>query len=522
MKINSKTYLIAFTLVMSGCYSIKEISTYKDLGDARREGEIQIVTRDTTVYYTEKFFYSDSSINIKGVKKKFDMETEYEGKLFFKDISYIQYMKSSFMQGLLLTGATGVILGYGVPIITDASGVEIIAKIVYPYSGSGGSCPYIYSWDGIEYKLEGEAFGTALGRALETETNIVLNNIKSINKRIIFKLSNDRPETHFFNKIKLTGIETDTNVTIYAGNHKFLCPVKKEKSIFKAFDRSGEEITNKFIDDDNFWLSNLSSATTDAKFEDQIIIELKDIEKVDSISLIASAINTEISSVVFSYLQRLLGEEFANFIKAAETDPELIDILKKTLYRSSLKIDIWDGTNWLYTDLIFPEANMVEFKKLVRLPVIKDDNDIMKIRLRCLSDVWEIDALSFDDTQLEELITHSLELLNYRSDVQCDINSIAKKDDLYLKLLPGQSLELEYGTISVPQNKKITYSVTVGGYLYEWLIDNSTFPGDGIKNLSTSTPKLDTIKEMLKNIDVILPIIYNEWKKIKSSLVLNK
>lgn len=524
MKINSKTYLILSILLLSGCYSVHEISNYKDLGDARRDGEIQIVMRDTTVFYVDKFTYSDSSINIRGVKKKSDIQTEYEGSLNFKDISYIQGPSSNFMQGVLLVGATGLIIGYGAPIITNTSGIETIVKIVYPtYSGGGGSCPYIYSWDGNNYKLEGEAFGTALGKELETETSIVLRDIKSSDNRLKLKLSNERPETHFFNNIKFLAVETDKNETVYADNHNLLCAVKKRKNIFKAFDQNKTEITDLFFDDDNYWKSDLSSAKPESEFEDQIIIELKNIDKVDSISLMISVINSEISSIVFSYLQKLLGDEFANFTNAAETDPEVIEILKRTLYRSSLKLDIWNGNEWKYSDLIYPEANQVEFKKLVRLPVIKTDNDIMKIRLRCLSDVWEIDAICYDDSPLNSLIIiHQPELLNYQSDAQSNLNSILDKDELYSKLLPGQSIQLEYGTVDVPKNRKLTYAITVGGYLYEWLIDNSAVTGDGIKNLSTSTPKMVMVKEMLKNIDSIVPMIYSEWKKNKSSFVVNE
>lgn len=510
--------------MMSGCYSVREISTYKDLADARKGGEIQVVTRDTTVYYVDKFTYSDSSIKIRGIKKKSDNQTEFKGDIYFKDIAYIQYMNSNFMQGVLLVGATGVIIGYGAPILTASPGIESLVKIVYPTSpGGGGSCPYIYSWDGSNYKLEGESFGTALGKALETETSIVLRDFEPSDNRLKIKLSNERPETHFFNNIRLAAVETDKNETVYADNHNSLYTVKKHKKIFKVLERNKTEVTELFIEDDNhYWKSDLSSATTEAKFEDQVIVELKDIEQVNSISLMFSAINSEISSVVFSYLQGLLGDEFANFTKAAETDPEVIDILKKTLDRSALKIDIWNGTDWKYADLIYPEANKIEFKKLVRLPVIKTDNDVMIIRLRCLSDVWEIDALSFDDSPLNSLIIHQPELLNYQSDAQSNLNSITEKDEFYSKLLPGQSINLEYGTVKAPQNKKITYVLTAGGYLYEWLIDNSTVPGDGIKNLSVSTPKMVMVKEMLNNIDFVLPLIYNEWKKIRDVSVVKQ
>lgn len=523
MKTINKIFLIAFILTLYGCSYVQEVSTFQDLREAKDNGNLQIVTRDTTVYYADNFTYSDSSININGISKKSNLEIEFNGPLYFKDIAYVQSSGSSFMGGLLFLGANALIIGNGVSVL-GSSGINAAVKIVYPtYGGGGGSCPYIYSWDGNNYKLEGEAFGTALGKALETQTFVVLKDLKSSRNRLKLKLSNERPETHFFNNIKLVAVETGNDETVYADNHNSLCIVKKHKKILKAFDRNNVEITDLLINDDNhYWKSDLSSATTEANFEDKIIVELKNIDQVDSISLMVSALNSEISSVVFSYLQKTLGDEFANFTKAAETDPDIIDILKKTLNRSALKIDIWDGTNWKYADLIYPEANTIKFKKLVRLPVIETNNCIMKIRLRCLSDVWKIDALNFDDSPTDKSILVQPQLLFYKSDAQSDSSSILNKDDNYVKLLPGQSINLEYENVSAPTDKKITYALNVGGYLYEWLIDNSTIPGDGIKNLSTSTPKLLLVKEMLKNFDAILPLIYSDWKEIKNKFAANE
>lgn len=524
MKTTTKILLTTFIFTLNSCYSVKEISTFNDLAETMEDGDIQIVSRDTTVYFVDNFTYSDSSINIKGIKRKSDLQNEFNGDLYFKDIAYIQTASTNSFANLAFLGINVFLISNGISILSDPSGINAIVKIVYPYSGgAGGSCPYIYSWDGNNYKMEGEAFGTALGKELETETSIVLRNLEPSNNRLKIKLTNERPETHFFNYIRLAAVETDKDETVYADNHNSLCKVKKQKKIFKALERNKTEVTDLFIEDDNhYWKSDLSTAIPGLNFEDQVIVEFTDIDQVDSLSLIVSAINSEISSVVFNYLQNFLGDEFANFTRAAETDPEIIDVLKKTLTRSALKIDIWDGTVWKYFDLVYPEANHVEFKKLVRLPVIKINNDVMKIRLRCLSDVWEIDALSFDDAPMNKVIVQQSELLYYKSDTQNDFNSVSKKDDLYTKLLPGQSINLEYGVASIPSNKKITYALTVGGYLYEWIIDKSLIPGDGIKNLDVYTPKLILVKEMLKNIDTILPIIYNDWKENKNKLATNK
>ena len=519
MKIIIKMYVLGFMFLLTCCSSVNEITTFtdlrKNLGD-----KIQIVSRDSSVYYADSFSYTDTSITISGNKKKFDVETDFNDELFFKDISYIQTNETYFFPTAAFVGLNLFLIGSGIDLMGASSGIDVIVKYV---TYGGGSCPYIYSWDGNKYILEGESFGTALGKSMEIETDIVLKKLDLEKSNLKIKISNERPETHFFNKIKLEAIETNENEFVYSNNHNSVTIITEHKNTFKAWDRNKTNITNFLTDnDDNYLISDLSSATLKSEFEDQIFVELEDVNQIDSLSLVISAINTEIFNVVFSYLQQLLGEEYVNFIKACETDQEVIDILKKSLIRSSLKIDIWDGTDWKYIDYVIPEATNIKFQKLVRLPITKSDNNNVLLRLRALSDVWKIDALSYDDTPKRTFVKHQPKLVSYKSDVNNDLSFVATKDDQYTKLLPGQSIWLEYKNIPKPFGKKISYNINIGGYLYEWIIDSSKNPSEGLSNYDSNTPKILFAKGILKNIDSILPLIYNNWGKIREKYALNE
>ena len=230
MKTLTKIIFIGLILLNITCRSIQEISTFKDLSEAVTDGDLQIVTRDTTVYYVNKFNYTDSTINIFGEKSKNDIRVSYEGTLFFKDIAYIQTTSGSIFKTLVFVGATGFLVYSGATLLTESSGIETIVKIVYP--PGGGSCPFIYAWDGSKYNLQGEAFGISLGKALESETSIILPDIEESETELKLKVTNERPETHFFNAIELVAIETEQNKTVYADNHNSFCAVSTHKEIF--------------------------------------------------------------------------------------------------------------------------------------------------------------------------------------------------------------------------------------------------------------------------------------------------
>jgi len=521
MKFLSNILFFITVILLITCQSAKEITYYKDLSKASREGAIQVVTIDTSVYYINKFTFNDTSITGTGTREKNQIKTDFNGQLLFKDISYIQSSDTDLLKSFAFLGVTTFIVLSGVSVITAESGLEATIKIVYPEGSAGGSCPFIYSWNGKKFVLEGEAFGTALGKALEYETCTMLPALISEKGKIKIKLTNERPETHFFNKVKLITCETDFDSKVYTDNNNFLWPVKKQVKLLSAVDQNDSDITELIIEDDNFyWQSDLTSAEVESSFEDQIVVYFPKNKDIDSVSIIISAINTTISSIVFKKLQSLLGDEFVNFMRATEDDPEMIEILKETLTRSSLKIDVWDGNDWIYQGMIYPEANHIKFQKLLRISTDINYSEFLKIRFRCMTDVWKLDAIFMDDSPVTRLITQEVTLTSAQFNNKNIIDEIGKTDNNYVTLIPGEEINLEFEEIKYSNQKKINYALLVEGYLYEWVIDRSEILKSGQIAINTNTQKLKIVKTLLRNFDLFLPMIYEEWKLVRDEKVI--
>ena len=370
--------------------------------------------------------------------------------------------------------------------------------------------------------MEGEGFGTSLGQALEMESSLILQKTEPENSRIKVKITNERPETHFINSISLHGFEINNDGLLYTDNYNNFHIINNKKEILNAVDINNNIVTSSLkYEDNDYWSSDLHSARSELDYEDQLVIELYDSSQNDSISLIIAAINTEIFNIVIEYLQNILGDDYASFMKAAEVDPELISILKNTLERSSLKIDIWNEINWEYIDFIYPQANFVPFRKIIKIPSIKDNNDKIKLRLRCLTDVWKLDAVTFSE---ESSVVHPLEdlkIASIESNAQINQHSIEMDDNLYQKLLPGEYLKLEYISDLSTRGKNVSYGVKIKGYLYEWIIDKRKSVEKSVDIHSNYSPRVVLVKEILKEMDLVLPIIYKRWAKVKPLYALH-
>ncbi len=509
------SYLLISLLILS-CTSVKEITTYSDLIEVSDSGDIQLITTDSTVYYFNKFSYSDSSITGEGEKVKNDLSEKFNGELAFNDISYIQTHKFDWFKTIVFAGATSAVLIAGFPVITGNGGLTVTPKIVYP-SGSGGygSCPFIYSWDGNHFILEGEAFGVGLGKKLEYETCTVLSQLNSSHSKLKVRITNERPESHFFNKIKLVAVENDNSSTVYADNHNNLWAIKNPEKLLSAYYR-GKNITGLLTEDDNnYWQSDLSSANNNSGFEDKLILNFIKKRNSGSVSLIISAINTEISSLVFSKIQELMGNDYIDFLKAAENDSDIINIFKETLINSSLKVDLWNGKEWKYVDMILPEANQVKFKKLVRVPVNSLKQDTIKIRLRCMTDVWKLDAVTLDESPAAQLSTKEVKILSANQEGKNIFEQIKSIDKSYAVLLPGEKIDMEFDEPRNVKHKNISYALLAEGYLYEWLITQNQLSDNNTNSVYSTTPKLEVVKTLLKNREFLLPTLYSEWKTIR-------
>jgi hypothetical protein len=505
--------IIVILLFIFSCTTTEKITTKHELRQAYKE-KLVIYAADSTVYRLNDFVFRDSIITGIGTAEKNRIRETFDGQIEIKDISEIHKKYISTWKTIFMVSAVTMFASTAVDLI--ASNDLAVHEVIGPQEDS---CPFIYTWNKGKYVLEGEAFGAGLGKGLETATTIVLNSLSSDNDILKIKITNERPETHFFNNIKFVGVETELDATIYADNNNNLKAVSQQKVISKAYTHKLMDIKKYLISEDSFfWESDLSTANKKNSFEDKIYIELKDIERSDSISLIITAINSHLSSEAFSYIQALLGDEYVNFTYAANNDEQLITGFQKVLERISLKFDVWDGGKWKYIGLIHPEANGIEFKKLIRLPALIDNSGRMKIRIRTLTDSWKIDAVYYDDEPLKNFKVHEPELISFKSNPVEDFNKLLNKDDLYIKLLPEEWMNLEFKAVQLPANKKITYAVTVGGYLYEYVIDKTPHSNHFENKFNSSEPKLLLVKNILNDVDAILPVIYEQWKRNKDKL----
>jgi hypothetical protein len=515
--LRKKVYLAlvvcALLALYHGCTTTQEITRRSELANPEETGVITVLTKDTTLYELENYHLTDSLLIGIGSSERAGKHASFSGELRLTDILYIQAHSTSFWKGLVETGVVVSFVGLAASYLGGNQGLSEEDSLVY--TGGLSSCPFVYSWNGKQYILEAEVFGTSLGKALEARTCSVLPSLGDDHSTLRARITNERPETHYINLAQLLAVETDSAATPIADANNVIWPVYHPMPAFAASDLSGRTILEKVRTRDQlYWESDLSSITSD--FKDVVELSFSKPSSVHEGSLIVQAINTNLSQVVFKYLFDFLGDQSLAFMYAVEHDPEMIATMRNWIEESSLEAFIWNGESWVRIGTVHPEANVAPFSRMIRFRTDNIKGDTVRIQLRSLTDVWKLDAVNVDWTPVQPLKTREAPLLSAVGPGKRDVSAALRKaDSQYVVVLPPEQIELTFRSVPPSPGKKVSYALNAQGYLYEWVPEKKQEGGVALAKLIPKAEKIAYLKTLLKVKSLFLPPIYSECRQAK-------
>lgn len=515
--------LASWFCLLPGCETSEPISSRAQLRYYKETGTITVITQDSAIYRLDRYSITDSTLRVSGYRRKDGAEESFSGSLPLSQITYIQASHADGMKTILAIAAVGLV-GSTVSSYLSGEGEEMrldpqIRYVAPSYGGGGGggggSCPFIYSWNGKRYVLEAEAYGIAWGKALEMRTASVLPSLRSDRGELNIRMSNERPETHYYNAVHLKGVETDTHCEVVADARDNLWPVHSPEAPSMATDHSRRVITEAVARrDGKYWESDLANTLPPCTFEDTLTIAFHRTSAQNGGTLIVHAINTTLSEIGLRTLFTFLGDESLEFVRAVENDQELVGILKNWIEDVSLKVFVWNGKEWSKVSTIRPEANSVPFVRACRIGPENFPDDTVKIRLTCLTGVWRIDALQMDWTTVRKLAPLDVPLISAMGPGKKDVSpTLRSPDNEYLVLLPPETIDLKFKALNAPVGRKITYVLDVQGYLHEWIPpaakESSIIPTAWMGGPA----KIAYLKSILRLKNAFLPPVYAEWRR---------
>jgi hypothetical protein len=481
-------------LILSGCFSTKEIRTYGELSGAHHH-PIRIMAADTTIYDLRWFSFSDSLLEGEGEHLIAGRWVTFSGRLPMSRIVYIQSRSLNIVGSIGVLGLMGLTAA-GIEQSTPGRGLSVFRQM----GGIGPSCPFVYAWDGSRYVRQGEVFGTALGKGLETSTACMLPDASAQDGLIRVRIADERPETHYINSVRVCGYETPRGTPVYLDTHDRAWPLP---ALFPPL-RAPREIVHK---DNIRWNSEHVRRT--GMYRDTLEILLPRTGDTGEGSLVVHAVNAHLPDAAFGKLFGYLGDESLPYLYRMEHDSGTIALLKGWIDECALQVDVWDGASWKGSGVVPPEANEVPFARIVRIPAPERSRDSVRIRLRVLAGTWEIDAVEIDWSPVLPLVERVLPLVSaVHSEGGSVERLIRSQDSDYAVLLPGEFIDMRFGTLEPREGCAMTYACDASGYLYEW------FPGQPVTGelpeilASSGIDRIHVVEYLLRNHEAFLPVLF--------------
>ncbi len=458
------------------------------------------------------------SLSLEGsgrIKKDEDAKWEkFSGEIPLDSIDLLSFSQSDPGKSFLINSVVLTLLIKG--FMADDGPDNPQVELVYP-RGSG-SCPFIYSWNGNDFILEGEAFPIALGKAREMTNRTVLSQLNPVDNMLKVRITNERPETHFFNQITLQAVEVDDQAFVVSDNNRHLWPVYQNHKPISATNNTGQNILDKISQVDNiYWQSDLSNLSVDSQYQDQIYLTFNRPQDASSGSLVIQAINTQFGNYVFENLFSFLGDQSLAFMQAIENDRDFIQLCDDWTREGTLSVAYWDGLSWQSCGTIDIDANATSFSRLLRVNIPSTAGESVKFKLSSLADVWKIDAVGLDWTEVERLETFEIPLGSPGGKLSSENRYLIENNDHhYTVLLPSEHIDLNYEYIPTSKGEKVCFALDATGYLYEGLPNkNSSSLFAGFGNMYNHN-RIEFVKYLLTHKNILLPPLYTEWARYKS------
>jgi hypothetical protein len=482
--------VVLFAVIFSGCeyrYNVDERTDFDKLDEG---SALKVYTVDGRLYEFTQYSVTDSQLI---GRREGDFGAMSDGvQLPWRKIAYIQGMTSGAFRSIIAASAVGLFIGMTSYELSERTGLNVkeFVHVAGAKSSSGPSCPFIYSWTGAGYILEGGALGTAFGKAMEGTTTLGLPLLRADAQLLRIRIANERPETEYLNAVRLFAVDPGPGEDIAFADDGSVWPVKARLSPSVAVSAEGLALTDLLrARDARCWNPGANTSSSYSSAE----IVIVDTTRSRTGSILISCQNTPLVEGAFLAMCDFLGDAYWEFVYALEHDPAMLGMMERWFDKNGLHIDVQNGDTWSPAGCVIQRGNALAFERVLRLNLPERFGDTLRLRVRLRSDLWQIDAIAFDPAALQPLERKPVPLLSaLTSRGESADGALKAMDDSRLLLLPPEYVDLTFGT--APGGPGRRYGMDVSGYLYEWKMNMPNSPYADLRRWIPDAMRLSIVK----------------------------
>jgi hypothetical protein len=385
-------------------------------------------------------------------------DTTVSGELQLSGFSIAQ-TKVSFnsVWGTALFPGVDLIGTASLPVSASAFNVTILQ--LFSSGGGGGSCPFVYSFDGSDWAFDAEPYGGAFSKGLQRTEWCVLEHLREVDGRYFLRMTNELDETQYTDELKLVVVDHDFGVSITPDAAGKIHTIEKPVAPRSARNATGTDILS-LVDkkDGRSWQSPMlrSIPAATAAERDTLEFEFPKPLAAKTVKLLINASTTPLGAEMGKRFLTMHGGLLSAWYDEIDKGGSALDRVHawykdQELYM--LKAWVQTPRGWEARETILGSGPMAAKAKVYIINTSDIPGTILHIRLCPPTGFWSFDYIAADYSKDRKVSVHETGALAARERDGKDVrDALGACDGSYLVSEKGSSVDLSFDAPAMPRN----------------------------------------------------------------------
>ncbi len=345
-------------------------------------------------------------------------------------------------------------------------------------SGSSGtdtqfSCPLIYSWDGVAWRLDSGTFGGAIFEPLERTDLDGLDHLAAIEGTVRLRIANELNETDYVDGVELWAVDHAPGTEVVPDGSGMLHVAEGLTAPVTATDDHGRDVLASLREADGWGWESSPTGRDTARVDDvRSFVELafRRPPGAREATLVVHGNNTPWASWLMNEWITGHGSETDAWYASLNADATAARALGESLAREAfLSVSTGSADGWTLQGLVWEAGPEIAKRQAQHLQFPDDGESVARVRLESVPLYWNLDqvAISWKIDEPAEPVVTRLAPANatFEPDGR-DVRAVlAAIDGDRLSLETGESAELRFEVPPVPEGLARSYlAATTGWY----------------------------------------------------------
>lgn len=477
--VQAMSCLVALTLLLTSC-GTKEVPR-EDWGAITPDAELRVTTASGTVHdMTRVTAFTDRLEGSVEVQEGTRVDTATI-RIPLDSVDFVETRSGNAAWPVL----TAIAAAATTIMIINAAGKSDVAPAPTPV----GSCPFIYSFDGVEYHLDSETFAGAITRGLARTDLDNLDRLRAVDGQYRLRLANERPETQHTDELTLRVVDHPAGTTVVPdvnGAPRVLTELVAPRTATGL--RGADVLAQVSASDDAFWFGDpvLTIDEYDpSSFRDGVEVTFP--RPVGDQALLAvRAQNTTLAPFVLERFLELFGDDLAGWYRRVDRDPELQAELKGWIAREGmLHVSVWDGDGWVLQGRLLDVGPHLPKSQALDLDLTQVVGDEVRVRLEVPRGLWSLDHVALTTESSAPPVVTDLTAAKATDVEGRDVGQrLSRIDGSHVTALPGHTVDLVFDAPPPPEGGlERTVLARTHGFYHIWVEQSGTAQLDVVQRI---------------------------------------